>query len=212
MELSGGRRKRLDASPHFVACSGSVRGSTILTKSGKLDSYKLYIGSAFLYQFCWALMTTVSMVFMVTVAGLDPLQMVLVGTVLELSVFLFEIPTGIIADVFSRRLSIIIGYMVIGMGYLLLGLFPRFDIILLSQVIWGIGSTFISGANQAWISDEIGEKRANRSFIVASQSPRICEIRLVASCMSFSLCVSLLCGSLSAFGPSQRSYQARSAP
>jgi len=119
------------------------------------------------------MMTTVSMVFMVTVVGLDPLQMVLVGTVLELSGFLFEIPTGVIADVVSRRLSIIIGYIMVGLGYMLLGLFPRFDIVLLSQVIWGIGFTFISGATQAWISDEIGETRANRSFIVASQVGKV---------------------------------------
>jgi DHA3 family tetracycline resistance protein-like MFS transporter len=139
----------------------------------KIDSYNLYIGTAFYFRFCWALMTTVSMVFMVTVVGLDPLQMVLVGTVLELSTFLFEIPTGVIADVVSRRLSIIIGYIMVGFGYMLLGLFPRFDVVLLSQVIWGIGFTFISGATQAWISDEIGESRANRSFIVASQVGKI---------------------------------------
>ena len=114
----------------------------------KVDSYKLFIGISFSYRFNWALMTTVSMVFMVTVVGLDPLQMVLVGTVLELSAFLFEIPTGIVADVYSRRRSIIIGYFMVGSGYMLLGLFPRFNVILLSQVIWGVGSTFLSGASQ----------------------------------------------------------------
>ncbi|MBL4680460.1 MAG: MFS transporter [Pseudomonadales bacterium] len=139
----------------------------------KLDSYKFYIGSTFYFRFCWALMTTVSMVFMVTVAGLDPLQMVLVGTVLELSGFLLEIPTGVIADVYSRRLSMIIGYILVGLGFMLLGLFPTFEIILISQVIWGGGFTFISGASQAWISDEIGEEKANRSFIVASQYGKV---------------------------------------
>lgn len=139
----------------------------------KLDSYKLFIGSALFYRFCWSIMTTVSLVFMVTIAGLDPLEMVLVGTVLELSAFLFEIPTGVVADVYSRRLSIIIGYLMIGLGFMLLGLFPTFKMILLSNFIWGVGSTFLSGASQAWITDEIGEDRANRSFIVASQFAKI---------------------------------------
>ena len=98
----------------------------------KVDSYKLFIGISFSYRFNWALMTTVSMVFMVTIAGLDPLQMVLVGTVLELSAFLFEISTGSVADVYSRRRSIIFGYFMVVSGYMLLGLFPRFDVILLS--------------------------------------------------------------------------------
>ena len=55
---------------------------------------------------------------MVEVAGLDPLQMVLVGTVLELSVFLFEIPTGVVADVVSRKLSVVIGHAMMGLGFL----------------------------------------------------------------------------------------------
>jgi DHA3 family tetracycline resistance protein-like MFS transporter len=32
--------------------------------------------------------------------------------------------------------------------------------VLLSQVIWGIGWTFISGAHDAWIADEIGPDNA----------------------------------------------------
>ena len=51
-------------------------------------------------------------------AGLAPYQLVLVGTAVELSIFLFEIPTGVVADVFSRRLSIIIGYFLMGIGFL----------------------------------------------------------------------------------------------
>ncbi len=144
-------------------------------------------------------MTTVSMVFMVTVVGLDPLQMVLVGTVLELSAFLFEIPTGLIADVYSRRLSIIIGYVMMGSGYMLLGLFPRFDVVLVSQVIWGIGSTFISGASQAWISDEIGESRANQSYIVASQVGKIGLLIGIVMCValaSIDMKIPIVLGSL----------------
>jgi DHA3 family tetracycline resistance protein-like MFS transporter len=52
--------------------------------------------------------------------------LVLVGTVLEPSVFIFEIPTGIVADVYSRRLSIIIGQVLIGLGFMVEGLFPVF--------------------------------------------------------------------------------------
>jgi len=153
----------------------------------KLDSYTFFLGSAFYFRVCWAMMTTVSMVFMVTVAGLDPLQMVLVGTVLELSGFLFEVPTGIVADVYSRRLSMIIGYLMVGFGFALLAFFPRFDIILVSQVIWGVGFTFLSGASQAWISDEIGVERANKSFILASQIGQVGMLLGIALCMGLAV-------------------------
>ena len=41
--------------------------------------------------------------FMIQDAHLDALQLVLVGTTLELSAFLFEVPTGVLADTVSRR-------------------------------------------------------------------------------------------------------------
>ena len=102
-------------------------------------------------------------------AGLSPLQLVLVGTTLELSVLLCEVPTGVVADVTSRRLSIIIGLALVGLGFLLEGSLPLFTTILLAQVLWGLGYTFTSGATQAWLSDEIGEARANQTFLRANK-------------------------------------------
>jgi len=114
-------------------------------------------------------MITVNLVYMVQVAGLDPLQMVLVGTVLEASVFLFEVPTGVVADVVSRRLSVIVGYAIMGAGFGMIVIWPSFEMILLSQVIWGCGYTFTSGAYAAWLTSEIGVGRANEAFLRGSQ-------------------------------------------
>ena len=69
-------------------------------------------------------------------AGLNPLELLLVGTVLEASVFLFEIPTGIVADVYSRRASIVIGFLLIGAGYIVEGVLPTFATIVFAQVLW----------------------------------------------------------------------------
>ena len=126
-------------------------------------------GSIFLWK--WpariflCLVFTTNSLYEVTVAGLAPLQLVLIGTALEVSTFLFEVPTGIVADVYSRRLSIVIGYLLIGLGLLIEGFFPAFWPILLSSVIWGLGYTFTSGAKQAWITDEIGEESANKLLL-----------------------------------------------
>jgi len=116
-----------------------------------------------------------SMIFVVTsfyeatVAGLSGLQLVLVGTTLEITILLFEIPTGVVADAFSRRLSIVIGYFIMGLGFIIEGLFPAFLPIILAQILWGIGYTFTSGATQAWLSDEIGEADANRAIFRANR-------------------------------------------
>jgi DHA3 family tetracycline resistance protein-like MFS transporter len=134
-----------------------------------MDSERFYLGSRVWYAICWSCMITVNLVFMVQVAGLDPLQMVLVGTVLELSVFVFEVPTGVVADVVSRRLSVIIGHAIMGLGFGMIVIWPSFEMILLSQVIWGFGYTFISGAYAAWLTSEIGVDRANATFLRGSQ-------------------------------------------
>lgn len=116
---------------------------------------------------------TASSIYQVSVVRLDPLQLVLVGTTLEASVFVFEIPTGIVADAYSRRLSILLGIAMMGLGFIIEGSIPRFDAILVSQFIWGVGYTFTSGATQAWISDEIGEERAGSAFLRGAQMENV---------------------------------------
>ncbi|MFA6348092.1 MAG: MFS transporter [Candidatus Paceibacterota bacterium] len=133
------------------------------------SSFKIYIALRFFSSLFFAMIVTVNLVYQATVANLNPLQLVLVGTLLEASCFLFEIPTGIVADLYSRKLSIIIGTFLVGVGFLIEGLFPLFFAILIAQFIWGIGSTFISGAREAWIVDEIGEKEAEKAFIRGQQ-------------------------------------------
>ncbi|WP_432361562.1 MFS transporter [Sporosarcina sp. UB5] len=129
------------------------------------DPYAVYLFTCFLSQLFFTYIFTVNLLYHVQVVKLDPLQLVLVGTVLELTVFLFEIPTGILADVKSRKLSLIIGYILIGFGFMMEGIFPLFAAVIFSQIAWGIGYTFTSGAQQAWIADEIGEERASLAFI-----------------------------------------------
>ena len=133
------------------------------------DSVRLYIAARIWWGVAWSLTTTMSLVYMVVDAGLDPLQMVLVGTALELAVFAFEIPTGVVADLVSRRLSVIIGHAGVGIGFLVVALVPEFWAILLANVFWGIAYTFISGAYPAWLSSEVGKARAGEAFVRGSQ-------------------------------------------
>jgi DHA3 family tetracycline resistance protein-like MFS transporter len=139
----------------------------------KGDPYRLFIVYSISTRAFMTLVFTVNMVYFVTVVGLNPLQMVLVGTVLESAIFLFEVPTGVVADTISRRLSIIIGVFLIGLGFFVQAVFPVFILILFAQVLWGIGYTFTSGALQAWITDEIGEEQAAPAFLHATQLEQI---------------------------------------
>ncbi|HJF31564.1 MAG TPA: MFS transporter [Sporosarcina psychrophila] len=140
------------------------------------DPYRVYIFTCFLSQLFFTFIFTVNLLYHVQTVKLDPLQLVLIGTVLELSVFLFEIPTGVVSDLKSRKLSIIIGYILIGIGFLIEGVFPYFVTVLVAQIAWGIGYTFTSGSQQAWIADEIGEERASQAFIKGAKAGNLGQV------------------------------------
>src|SRR5215467_13745985 len=109
--------------------------------------------------FAFQLSATVTMVFLITRLELNALELTFVGTVLEVTVTLCEIPTGVVADTVSRKLSIVIGVALLGFGFLLYAV-PSYPVILLAQVVWAVGYTFTSGADVAWITDEVGEEAA----------------------------------------------------
>jgi DHA3 family tetracycline resistance protein-like MFS transporter len=122
-------------------------------------------------RFCLALPAWVVVaVYLVRVAKLNPLELVLMGTVMEAAVFLFEVPTGVVADLVSRRLSLGIGWLVQGGAWALAGATTDFGVILVAWVIWGIGATFESGAFQAWITDEVGREEVGPVFVRGSQA------------------------------------------
>lgn len=134
-----------------------------------MKAYRVYLILEGAGALIFSMIFAASSLYQVSQANLTALQLVLVGTMLEVSVFLFEVPTGVVADVYSRRLSVIIGYFLIGAGFILEGSIPLFWTILLAQVLWGLGYTFTSGATQAWITDEIGEEKAGKAFLRAGQ-------------------------------------------
>src|SRR5262249_16809463 len=116
---------------------------------------------------------TINLVYQLQVAHLNPLQLVLVGTVLEMTIFLTQVPTGVLADVYSRRLAVILGLAVMGAGSLLEGSVPQFWAILLSQLLWGVGVTFTDGADSAWIADEVGDAQFGPLMLRSSQVSRV---------------------------------------
>lgn len=136
----------------------------------RFSGYTVYLFEEFAASFLFAVNFTVSTLYMVQMVGLNPFQLVLVGTLLEATAFVAEVPTGIIADVYSRRLSIIVGFAVVGMGFLLEATIPQFWAVLLAQVIWGIGITCQSGALEAWVADEVGQENAGKAFLRGNQA------------------------------------------
>jgi MFS transporter, DHA3 family, tetracycline resistance protein len=104
-------------------------------------------------------------VYLVQELHLSPLQLVLMGTAMEAAVFLFEIPTGVVADTYSRRLSLTIGFLGMGAAWVAVGLVSAPWLIIALWAAWGLAYTFTSGADQAWIADEVGTDKLGTIFL-----------------------------------------------
>ncbi|RLE24982.1 MAG: hypothetical protein DRJ50_03800 [Actinobacteria bacterium] len=116
----------------------------------------VFLQSGFVWQLCWSSYWTLFFLRVVVDVGLDPLQLLMLGTAKEVTILLAEIPTGVLADLRSRRLSVILSFLICGLAIVGAGLAGSFVALVLTQVLWAFGSTFRSGAEVAWFTDEVG--------------------------------------------------------
>ncbi len=159
----------------------------------KASAAETYLIISFVMQLANSIMFTTYAIYYIKVLGLNPLQLVLVGTVLEVAVLIFEVPTGVVADTFGRRLSVIVGTFILGGAFVMEGAIPLvartllrggislFGALLLAETIRGIGETFISGAGDAWIAEEVREDAVGGVFLRANQASLFASIAGIAA-------------------------------
>lgn len=167
-----------------------MRKSNRLSSPRKWDAARVFYIMSGGSSFFNSLMFTIMSVYYVSMVHLNPLQLVLVGTTLEGTCLLLELPTGIVADTYSRRLSVIIGTFLLGAAFTMISLVPVFWVVLLGQVISGAGYTFLSGATDAWLADEVGAEKVGPIYVRTGQIGRaaaLVGIALSAALGSLSL-------------------------
>ncbi len=135
----------------------------------RTDPKHLYIGIEVAESFFVATTYTTAVVYRVTSGHLNALQLVLLGTMVELSYFIAQLPTGILADIVSRRLCVIAGWFLDAAGLLMQGLSVHFAVLLIAQIPVGVGAALTSGAQEAWLADEAGETELTPVFLRATQ-------------------------------------------
>ena len=87
----------------------------------------------------------------------------------SITIVLSEVPTGVFADKYGRKNSILVGIFLMIAGILLfLALGANFWVFFATEIIWGISMAFISGADRALVFDSLAEagqaKRAKAVF------------------------------------------------
>lgn len=87
--------------------------------------------------------------------GFSYTQIASFTSVMMISLFVFEVPTGIVADLFGRKKSVFIGLMITGVAPIIISFTSSYFLILLCYILIGLGITFISGAEEALIVDNL---------------------------------------------------------
>ncbi|HEX8134221.1 MAG TPA: MFS transporter [Actinomycetes bacterium] len=100
----------------------------------------------------WWLVTSV---YLVVDARLSASELVLVGVAQSLVTLVFEVPAGVLADTISRKWSLVASHALMGSAMLATGLVTGFGPLVATQLLWGLSWTLASGADVAWITDEL---------------------------------------------------------
>lgn len=96
--------------------------------------------------------------------GMEPWQIATLLAIWSTTAFLLEVPSGILADKYSRKHILFAGQCIRTFAFITWILFPNFAGFLVGFVLWGIESALSSGTYQALLYDELQELKEERQF------------------------------------------------
>jgi MFS family permease len=157
-----GRKSWLEANTGARCSSDATRerplnaavGRTPTARSVQAVYYTLTLGNTLAASFIWGINT----LFLLD-AGLSNLEAFAANAFFSLGMFVFEIPTGVVADTLGRRASYLLGTVTLAVTTVLYWLLwvwesPFWAWAIVSMLL-GLGFTFFSGAVDAWLVDAL---------------------------------------------------------
>ncbi len=93
--------------------------------------------------------------FFLVWGGISFTEVMILQAVFYISIVLLEIPTGAVADFLGRRVSLIMAALVGIVAPLVYAWTPNFYMFILGEVLWALGETLTSGANEALMYDSL---------------------------------------------------------
>jgi predicted MFS family arabinose efflux permease len=103
-------------------------------------------------------------IYLTDTRGLTLGQALLFEAVFAAVVILTEVPTGMVADRFGRRISLIVGTTFAVCAFLAFGTGSSLIVLLLAYAFFGLGETSFSGADTAMLYDSLKAEGREESF------------------------------------------------
>ena len=91
-------------------------------------------------------------------------QSLLLKTILSLSIFIFEIPSGYFADIFGRKACLVSGGLIWTLGLLFYCFQTGFSAFAIAEILSGLAASLISGANTALGFDSLVKMNQEQNY------------------------------------------------
>lgn len=149
------------------------------------EKYKANIWKSNFYRFFshFHFFSAVLIPFFTLWGGISFAQVMILQAIFTFSVFALEIPTGVIADKFSRKASLILASLVSLTGFLIYTISPNFWIFALGEFTLAFATSLISGADQAMVYDslrEIKKEKTSKKVLGRIESTGLLSLMIAA--------------------------------
>jgi MFS family permease len=122
------------------------------TVASNIPRYFVYTA---LKGFGFGLFLAVWVIYLQQQRGLSLSQAALIDVTFFVAAALAEVPTGIVADRFGRKTSMVAGSALMSLGVLGWTFAPTLPLIIVAYVAMGVGITFLSGAEDAFFYESL---------------------------------------------------------
>lgn len=168
-----GRPRPIDCRPWLI------RGRPVTTFLARICAFKCF--DAFILIFPLYVVVFAD-------AGLSPVQIGVCLTVWSATNFALQIPSGVIADRWSRRHVLAFAQSARAAGFIVWLLYPHFWGFLAGLMLWGVKSAFTSGTFEALLYDELKARdQATRYVRVIGQARAAQAVAVLAAAIGAAL-------------------------
>jgi MFS family permease len=96
--------------------------------------------------------------------GISALQLSTLFVVWAGSALVFEVPSGVLADRYSRKRLLVLSGLIKGSAFIVWWISPDFVGYLTGFALWGAGSSLVSGTSESFLFDTLAERGDGGSF------------------------------------------------
>lgn len=135
-----------------------------------------YIGFQFLFRFSFSFVMAIYVLFLEE-NQMTGLQIGFVNWSFMIATVILEIPTGIVADIFGRKVSVVAGVFVASFGMFVYFMSRTFAWFVVAEVTIGLAHCLMSGALEAWLKDSLDLNGSEKKFgVIFSQGEVISKV------------------------------------